>query len=170
MPPSAALTSSSPKRTRQFKSQMTTPHPKLPKVKLTRMTPISMLLFCGSVRGFLRMGEFTNTATEFAVSGAAPRFSDVWMLASENYDIATLLLSRSIRCSSILLASVVILARTGGIVCPVAFCYYTPSPRDPQDQSDTLSALQMVPSTSYSSTFRSIFRALRNREYRILAK
>jgi hypothetical protein len=50
--------------------------------------------FCIAFAGFLRMGEFTNTATDLAAPGASPKIlrrSDISF--SENHDTATLLLS-----------------------------------------------------------------------------
>ena len=93
--------------------------------------------FCIAFAGFLRMGEFTNTATELAASGASPkvlRRSDISF--SENHDTATLLLRRS-KTDVNNTGVRIILARTGGIACPVASLLHLLA-TDPQDQSDTL--------------------------------
>jgi hypothetical protein len=93
--------------------------------------------FCIAFAGFLRMGEFTNTATDLAASGASPkvlRRSDISF--SENHDTATLLLRRS-KTDVNNTGVRIILARTGGIACPVASLLHLLA-TDPQDQSDTL--------------------------------
>jgi hypothetical protein len=93
--------------------------------------------FCVAFAGFLRMGEFTNTATDLTASGTGPkvlRRSDVTF--SENHNTATLLLRRSktdVNHTGIR----IILARTGGIACPVSSLLHLFT-TDPRDQSDTL--------------------------------
>jgi integrase len=93
--------------------------------------------FCIAFAGFLRMGEFTNTATDLAAPGASPqvlRRSDISF--SENYDTATLLLRRS-KTDVNNTGVRIIIARTKGITCPVASLLHLLA-IDPQDQSDTL--------------------------------
>jgi hypothetical protein len=93
--------------------------------------------FCLAFAGFLRMGEFTNSATDRATLAANPKIlrrSDISF--SENYDTVTLLLRRSktdINNTGIR----IVIARTGGITCPVASLLHLLA-TDPQDQSDTL--------------------------------
>jgi integrase len=83
------------------------------------------------------MGEFTNTATDLAAPGASPKIlrrSDISF--SENHDTVTLLLRRS-KTDVNNTGVGIILARTGGIACPVASLLYLLA-MDPQDQLDTL--------------------------------
>jgi hypothetical protein len=75
--------------------------------------------FCIAFAGFLRMGEFINTATDFTASGASPKIlrrSDISF--SENHDIATLLLRRN-KTDVNNTGVRIILSRTGGVACPV---------------------------------------------------
>jgi len=93
--------------------------------------------FCIAFAGFLRMGEFTNTAPGLTASGASPKIlrrSDISF--SENHDTATLLLRRS-KTDVNNTGVRIILARTGDIACPVASLLHLLA-TDPQDQSDTL--------------------------------
>jgi len=93
--------------------------------------------FYTAFAGFLRMGEFTNTATDLAISGASPKIlrrSDISF--SENLDTATLLLRRS-KTDVNNTGVRIILARTRGVACPV-FSLLHLLVTDPQDQSDTL--------------------------------
>lgn len=96
--------------------------------------------------GFLRMGEFTNTAADLTLSGASPkvlRRSDISF--SENQDTATLLLRRS-KTDANNSGVRIILARTGGIACPVASLLHLFA-TDPKDQSDTLFSFTNGPFT-----------------------
>lgn len=93
--------------------------------------------FCIAFAGFLRMGEFTNTAKDLTALATSPRVlrrSDI--IFSEDHNTATLLLRRSktdINNTGVR----IILARTGGIACPVTSLLHLFA-TDRKDQSDTL--------------------------------
>jgi hypothetical protein len=94
-------------------------------------------VFCIAFASFLRMGEFTNTATELAASGTSPkvlRHSNISF--SENHNTATLLLRRS-KTDVNNTGVRIILVYTGGIAYLVALLLHLVI-TDLQDQLNTL--------------------------------